>query len=326
MGLFWSMGSRRFMNAGVVEKLGGVDTLLEASKHYDLQNCSKYKNNAIMFDCFLANHLVTPLLLTFGRIPETLHWINHISDVIEEVRAKKRQNREVKVEYPSLELMQYPLLFVPVCIMFGMQTAATRVLEAWGWHSWNSEGLKDWWAVLGSSWGMMLGKENLYNVMNLIVFLLYGKDAAPLEQVRALITDSKVVSECDRRAFFCSGITKMVVIAGLAAEAIGDDSLADNLAEQGIKKLELYQHMACCALLALRGRIAEKRRKRGNAVEYWKAAATRAMAERLPLIALSVGLECKGAEGETMIENACQALGQSREDLLRELAKARAVP
>ena len=68
MAVYWSVGSRRFMNAGVVKNMGGVDTLLEACRHYDLQNCGKYTNNAAQFDVFFGSMLVIPLLVTFGQI------------------------------------------------------------------------------------------------------------------------------------------------------------------------------------------------------------------------------------------------------------------
>ena len=65
--------------------------------------------------------------------------------------------------------------------------------------------------------------------------------------------------------------------------------------------------MALGSMLALLGRVARRRGEREAAVGHWRRAAATAMEERWHLLALQVGRQCGGEEGDRITEAACAA-------------------
>ena len=59
------------------------------------------------------------------------------------------------------------------------------------------------------------------------------------------------------------------------------------------------------------------------ALSLWRHAADIAIAEMVPLLAVCIGLDCGGEEGERLINAACEAVHRPRGTLLGELSEAR---
>ena len=104
---------------------------------------------------------------------------------------------------------------------------------------------------------------------------------------------------------------------------MGDDALAERYTDDLQSRHSAMFPFVRCTTLALRGRLASRRGDRGEALKCWTLSANGAIAEMVPLLALCVGLDCGGEEGEKMQCAASEAAGRPPHRILDELLYAR---
>jgi hypothetical protein len=311
--LLWPMLGRRLLESGIVDELGGVESLIECLRKYDMRQDHRFHKKLLhKVDMFLSGFVTQQILLTHGRMEEANLWLQKLSATMQEI-TDATMSTQFHANY-SAEVMNMCMTNAALLQLLGMRAEARSLMEASGLNVWDSKMLSLW--LEGFNPALLAGLGGLGSVqcvVNLLTFLVFGNEAVETAVVRELLNDAQRLVTYNNCYFqLCMSVFNVLGLAAQVAERLGDDAASSRFCEIALEHFRGCNPITCASMHALKGRILARSGVREEALRSWRSGFNLAMEERLPLYALRIGIDCGGAEGDHMIDSACDAMGQPR--------------
>lgn len=269
-------------------------------------------------DMFLAAGIVRPCL-RYGEVQLLHTYLDKRIRLQAQFDERKRRGESHQVHW--MEQWYGWAYFGRPCMRFGLvglaRSYVTDVLRLERWADVKQFALDVWPVIDG-----IFGRERVgTREQNLDCFFLemylIGHTDAPAGEISHLVShDPERMIARDRECFLGRAWTfySLAEVAALVCEQLGLDVLAERYAKYVLGE---YHHVGI--RVSVLGVLARLERKRGGgsaAIQQFERAAAEAMGSEQPFLALRIGRECGGQEGQRMVEKAAADMGRPAKQLL----------
>lgn len=312
-GFWWSQNSKWVLTEDDFFKQEGWDLVGLTRELFGAYNAHTdrafFKSKGIGFDVMLSCATAIPMLLTYNAT-EAFGFIDRMVSAFEGlITAFERGDSQ---DLSSLELFVTVFMsVVPLYGTLGLWDRFASILKSFRLEQLDSPMFDTIWNPNDALGQKMFGGKLLHStIVNLWIFLVNGRSVGDPETIRASLQPPQALVELTMVHIYYGTPATLLLPAALASEKIGDDEMAEFFALKG-EEFHMQWHLkAMCR--AVRARILSRKGDRAGAVQIYESAASDVFDRSLPLVAIRLGQDCGGEEGDRMFNQSLAMMGAER--------------